>query len=1280
MTLPIRLFRLLFRSFLVVLCLWFVALMSVTPASAAVSCKEWNTWSFFSDAGAADVSRCIGAGAEVNARDKYGNTPLRKAAEHNENPAVITALVKAGAKVNAKDKYGNTPLHMAASENKNPAVITALLKAGADVIAKNKSGETPLQSAMESKKKIPAVINAMKRASERNRGRKAERRRQAKSCAKWNTEAFFEYADAADVSRCLKMKSANARNEQGETPLHKAVVYSKKTAVVTALLEVGAGVNAKDAYGNTPLHEAVRYNENPAVITTLLKAGADVNARTPTTEFGGGETPLHFAARNENPAVITALLKAGAKVNARTFKAKYGGGETPLHFAARNENPAVITTLLKAGADVNARTPTTEFGGGETPLHFAARNENPAVITALLKAGAKVNARTFKAKYGGGETPLHFAARNENPAVITALLKAGADVNARTPTTEFGGGETPLHKAAARNENPAVITALLKAGAKVNARTFKAKYGGGETPLHKAAKNNENPAVITTLLKAGADVNAKDTQGKTPLRKAAEHNKNPAVITALLKAGAEINARSLKQESTPLHWAASENKNPAVITALVKAGAKVNAKDKYGATPLHKAANNNENPAVITALVKAGAKVNAKDKYGATPLHKAANNNENPAVITALVKAGADLNARTHSYRISAGRLGVAVTGKEIFFPRGGETPLHLAAHPYTYNPAVITALVAAGADPNTRNKSGDTPLGIAKKYERIRPAHVLAFSAEAVAAFRKKERKVRAAERKREMEQRLRAERISCGKWNTSAFFKHAGAADVSRCLKRGGSPNARNRYDETPLHMAAKFGKTPAVVAALKKAGVDLNARDKKGRTPLHTAAVFGKTPAVVAALIKAGADLNAKDKRGRTPLQYAVKFSKTPAIVAVLKKASGLPKKTRVVARKREVELRPGTARVSCEKWNTPAFFSSMGFVDLTRCLKLKDPNARNKFGRTPLHYAAQGETPALVSALVKAGAKVNARDERGGWTPLHLAAWFGKTPAVVAALVDAGANLGARDKKGKTPWDYAEQNAALKNTDVFSRLNEEQVETGARPSGAAQVSCEKWNTPAFFKSAGLADIARCLKVKKPDARNKYGRTPLHYAAQGETPALVSALVKAGADPNARDTRGGWTPLHLAAQTGKTPAVVTALIKAGADPAAKDKKGRTPLGFAEKFNKTPALVSALKQARDSCERWNTAAFFKNADLADLSRCLKVKKPDARDEKGRTPLHLAAWLGKTPAVVTALMDAGADPAARDKQGKTPWDYAEQNAALKDTAPYWRLNEERFR
>ncbi len=53
---------------------------------------------------------------------------------------------------------------------------------------------------------------------------------------------------------------------------------------------------------------------------------------------------------------------------------------------------------------------------------------------------------------------------------------------------------------------------------------------------------------------------------------------------------------------------------------------------------------------------------------------------------------------------------------------------------------------------------------------------------------------------------------------------------------------------------------------------------------------------------------------------------------------------------------------------------------------------------------------------------------------------------------------------------------------------------------------------------------------------------------------------------------------------------------------------------------------------------------------------------------------------MSKTPAVVALLLDAGADPAAKDKEGKTPRDYAKVNAAIKGTDPYWRLNEARFK
>jgi hypothetical protein len=47
-------------------------------------------------------------------------------------------------------------------------------------------------------------------------------------------------------------------------------------------------------------------------------------------------------------------------------------------------------------------------------------------------------------------------------------------------------------------------------------------------------------------------------------------------------------------------------------------------------------------------------------------------------------------------------------------------------------------------------------------------------------------------------------------------------------------------------------------------------------------------------------------------------------------------------------------------------------------------------------------------------------------------------------------------------------------------------------------------------------------------------------------------------------------------------------------------------------------------------------------------------MAKEDYRDERGRTPLHWAAWDGSAIRV-SSLLEAGDDPAAVDSDGETP-------------------------
>ena len=60
---------------------------------------------------------------------------------------------------------------------------------------------------------------------------------------------------------------------------------------------------------------------------------------------------------------------------------------------------------------------------------------------------------------------------------------------------------------------------------------------------------------------------------------------------------------------------------------------------------------------------------------------------------------------------------------------------------------------------------------------------------------------------------------------WNIDIrnFFSHADATDVDRCLEAGADPNEPGEAGEAPLHFAAVYSITAAVVKALLDAGAD-------------------------------------------------------------------------------------------------------------------------------------------------------------------------------------------------------------------------------------------------------------------------------------------------------------------------------------------------------------------------------------------------------------------------------------------------------------------------
>ena len=94
-----------------------------------------------------DVTRLLlEHGADINARNDNGSTPLHLAAEDG-SLEVVRVLLEHGANVGVQDNEGRTPLYVAAAGYERVEVVRMLLEHGANVGAKDNRGRTPLHAA-----------------------------------------------------------------------------------------------------------------------------------------------------------------------------------------------------------------------------------------------------------------------------------------------------------------------------------------------------------------------------------------------------------------------------------------------------------------------------------------------------------------------------------------------------------------------------------------------------------------------------------------------------------------------------------------------------------------------------------------------------------------------------------------------------------------------------------------------------------------------------------------------------------------------------------------------------------------------------------------------------------------------------------------------------------------------------------------------------------------------------------------------------------------------------
>jgi len=273
-------------------------------------------------------------------------------------------------------------------------------------------------------------------------------------------------------------------------------------------------------------------------------------------------------------------------------------------------------------------------------------------------------------------------------------------------------------------------------------------------------------------------------------------------VAALLARGGDANA--VYNDRSVLGWAAQAG-SLEIVTLLVEAGATVDFVDGVGHTPLLRAVDTRQLE-IAEYLMANGANVNATEPDGDSILLKAVEDGY-LEVVPLLLEAKADPNRANSDgrtpimsavqYRQTELIPQLAAAGADVNAPTVLGAPLLMALS--DGDEALIRAVLDAGADPNVRTSFGTPALIVA--IESSMPAGI------------------------------------------------------ITLLLERKADVGARDSYDQTPLHAAARAGNL-AVVTALIGAGADVNATLGNGERPLTTARFSAAPDEVVAALQAAGA----------------------------------------------------------------------------------------------------------------------------------------------------------------------------------------------------------------------------------------------------------------------------------------------------------------------------------------------------------------------------------------------------------------------------------------